>query len=331
MNKLSKRFSCFIASKRVWSLVSAGIILGSVPVFADNNLNSVDEKLNSVVKSERMINMIPITNSIDVQIDETDVNFKSDPYIMNDVTFVPVRELAKKLNVEEVKWDDEREVVTLIYGDKYIELYVNTTLAKVNDEIVEVGAPISIYNDRSYIPVRLVAETFDCEVDWDNSSKTVIITTDEYEGTPAALVGGRSSDEPINNKKVTETSNLNYSQEDLYWLSRLVEAEASGEPFSGKLGVANVIINRKSSPEFPNTIKGAIFDTNYGVQFTPTANGTIYNQPSEDSIKAARMALEGTNNVGDCLYFVNPIKATNKWIMNNRQKYNTIALHDFYL
>ncbi len=122
-----------------------------------------------------------------------------------------------------------------------------------------------------------------------------------------------------------------YTQDDLYWLSRIAHAEAQGEGYSGMLAVANCVLNRVESYEFPNTIKGVIFDTKYGVQYQPTVNGAIYNTPSATAVNAAKAALEGVNNVGKSLYFFNPQKATSNWISKNRTYYKTIGNHAFYL
>ena len=94
-------------------------------------------------------------------------------------------------------------------------------------------------------------------VSWDKANYTVSITD--------------KSNEQVTN---------NYSETDLYWLSRIIEAEASGESYEGKVATANVIINRKKSSQFPNTIKGVVFDNNYGIQFTPVKNGTMPNWPA---------------------------------------------------
>lgn len=118
---------------------------------------------------------------------------------------------------------------------------------------------------------------------------------------------------------------------DLYWLSRLVEAEAEGESYKGKIAVANCVLNRVASPDYPNTVKGVIFDTKYGVQYTPTANGRIYNTPSTDSINAAKDALSGVNVVGKSMFFYNPKKSTSNWIAANRKYYTTIGNHKFHL
>ena len=123
----------------------------------------------------------------------------------------------------------------------------------------------------------------------------------------------------------------NYSNDDVYWLSRIVHAEAEGESYDGKVAVANCVLNRVKHNDFPNTIYSVIFDKKYGVQYQPTINGRIYNMPNSESISAAKAALNGYNNVGNSLYFYNPKKSTNNWISNNRKYFSTIGNHNFHL
>lgn len=120
-------------------------------------------------------------------------------------------------------------------------------------------------------------------------------------------------------------------EDDLYWLSRIIHAEAQGETYEGKVAVGNVILNRVASSQFPNTVKGVVFDKQQGyTQFSPVIDGSIYNTPSSESIQAAKDALSGSRPVGDALYFLNPSKSTNFWIIKNRKYYKTIGDHDFY-
>ena len=100
---------------------------------------------------------------------------------------------------------------------------------------------------------------------------------------------------------------------------------------AGKIGVGNVVLNRVRHKDFPNTIYTVIFDKKYGVQYEPVINNTIYDTPEPESIKAAKFSLNGFNTVGNCLYFFNPVTATNSWIKENRIFYKTIGNHDFYI
>lgn len=118
---------------------------------------------------------------------------------------------------------------------------------------------------------------------------------------------------------------------ELYWLSRIVHAEAEAEPYEGKVAVGNVVMNRVNSSAFPNTIKGVIFEYFQNIpQFSPVADGTIYNTPSAASIQAAKAALAGQNQVGTATYFFNPDKSAAKWIVDNKTYVKRIGDHVFY-
>ena len=69
----------------------------------------------------------------------------------------------------------------------------------------------------------------------------------------------------------------------------------------------------------------------FGIQFQPVANGAIYNNPSYDSIIAAKYSLEGKDSVGDSLYFLKTATAASTWITENREYYTTVGNHAFYL
>lgn len=122
-----------------------------------------------------------------------------------------------------------------------------------------------------------------------------------------------------------------YSSDDLYWMFRIIHAESEAEPYSGKVAVGNVIMNRVKLSDYPNTVKGVIFDYWDGIpQFSPVASGTIYNNPNEDSIKAAKEAMNGLRPVEDCTHFFNPDKAAGSWIVKNKTYYTRIGNHVFY-
>lgn len=265
-----------------------------------NELKDLNGDTDNIIYEGSLVKIKPVKPNINIKIDDVVLQTDQYPYIENGRTFVPIRFIAQYLNVDKILWDEPSKTAILIDANKTIKLTLGSNIANVNGKDIKLDAPISIYEGRTYVPVRFISEVFDCTVSWDNNTSSVLIDTKgSYD-------------------------------EDLYWLSRIINAESQGEPFEGKLAVGNVIINRKNSSDFPNTIKGVIFDTNYGYQYTPVLNGTIHKTPSAESIKAAKMVLDGNNNIGDCEYFLNPRKSTNTWIIKNRTFYKTIGLHDFY-
>ena len=128
-------------------------------------------------------------------------------------------------------------------------------------------------------------------------------------------------------KNVQNDDDINYDE--IYWLARIIEAEAAGEPYKGKLAVGSVIMNRVKSKEYPSTIYGVIFDQRYGVQFTPTINGTIYNEPSAESVKASKEILTSGVINDRILYFVNHDKSKSEWFKTKNYVFK-IGNHTFY-
>ena len=116
-----------------------------------------------------------------------------------------------------------------------------------------------------------------------------------------------------------------YQESEVRILARLVSGEARGEPYVGQVAVAAVVLNRVKSPAFPNTISGVIFQTG---AFDAVWDGQFDMEPTENSIRAARDALNGWDPTGGCLYYYNPSTATNSWIWTRRVQL-TIGKHAF--
>ena len=116
-----------------------------------------------------------------------------------------------------------------------------------------------------------------------------------------------------------------YNESETYLLGRLVHGEARGEPYIGKVAVAAVVLNRVRSAAFPNTIAGVIYQAG---AFDAVADGQINLTPDEDSLRAARDALNGWDPSGGCLYYYNPVTSTNSWIWT-RQVQLSIGKHNF--
>jgi N-acetylmuramoyl-L-alanine amidase len=112
-------------------------------------------------------------------------------------------------------------------------------------------------------------------------------------------------------------------------MARLVNAEAKGEPYAGKVAVATVILNRVDSPDFPNTVKEVIYQKSNGYfAFTPVQNGAI-NQAADTSAKqAVNEALAFRGQGKGSLFFYNPNKAVSQWIFS-REVTVTIGNHRF--
>ena len=117
-----------------------------------------------------------------------------------------------------------------------------------------------------------------------------------------------------------------YDEESLYWLSRAIFSESGNQPMNGRIAVGTVILNRVANEAFPNTVKEVVFAPN---QFSPVAIGTIYRDPDEDSIVAAKLCFDGTREAGESLYFNTTTMYS--WADQSRELVCTIGGHNFYL
>lgn len=119
------------------------------------------------------------------------------------------------------------------------------------------------------------------------------------------------------------------SEEDLHLLQKIVMAEAEGEPYKGKVAVANVVLNRLRSANFPDTIREVIYQKR---QFSPVANGRLKRvKPNKDSIRAVDAALRGVKEVTDDTYFFLSLTlAQDLTVHHSRTLVKTIGNHTFY-
>lgn len=112
-----------------------------------------------------------------------------------------------------------------------------------------------------------------------------------------------------NTSNNSSTSSANSSNLNL--LSRLVYSEARGEPYSGQVAVAAVVLNRVSHSSFPNTIAGVIYQSG---AFDAVSDGQFNLTPDTTAKKAAQDAINGWDPSYGAIYYFNPSTATNKWI-----------------
>lgn len=229
--------------------------------------------------------------------------------IINSVTYVPVRSFSELMGADEISWNAKTRTATVKKGNVNVYLTSGALYVGANGRYFFTTEKILNINDRLFVPIRAMAKAFSVNVDWDASTRTVVLTSSKK-----ALVSGDKF----------------YNSTDLYWLSRIINAEAGGESLVGMIAVGNVVLNRKASNQYPNTVYGVVFDRKGGTQFSPVSMGTIYNTPSESSIIAAKICLDGYSVDTNILFFMNPRIATNNWISKNRPFAFTIGRHDFY-
>ncbi len=228
---------------------------------------------------------------------------------VKDTAYVSLREFACMADNSVVWWDEAENTAHVRTDSLELSALEDAFYIEANGRMIWCQYGVFTENDIMFVPLQKAAKAFGFDV------------TYEYEDNTTYLTRLRSAAVP---------GEEYYDEDEVYWLARIIHAEAQGEPLLGKLAVGNVILNRVSSDEFPDTIYDVIFDNDNGVQFTPTVNGAIQQEPNEESILAAKLCLEDAVLSTDILYFLNEAIAVSLWIPQNRQFIMTIGEHNFY-
>ncbi len=106
-----------------------------------------------------------------------------------------------------------------------------------------------------------------------------------------------------------DISQVTFQEGDRYLLANLIYCEAGGEPYEGQVAVGSVVINRVLSSRYPDTVTGVIYQRR---QFAPVDDGHLAlalanDRATASCYQAADVAMSGSTNVGNCLYFRTPI------------------------
>ncbi len=105
-------------------------------------------------------------------------------------------------------------------------------------------------------------------------------------------------------------SEVTFAPGDRDLLAAIIYCEAGNQPAEGKLAVGAVVINRVLSSVFPDTVVGVIYQ---GGQFSPVSSGKLAlalaeGRATQECYAAADAAMSGMSNVGNCVYFRQPVE-----------------------
>lgn len=202
-------------------------------------------------------------------------------------SYLPVRAVSEVFGATAISWDPAEQTARVWFGEQALTLQVDRSEACWDGDPLALAAPVVQRQGRLFVPVSDLRGILDFQVTWDTWMHRADITHPDRE-VPEHL----AADDP--------------DPECWMWLARIVEVEARGKPLDHRIAVANVVLNRVRSPRFPGTVREVIFQVNTHVQFPPAHRaGFPDTQPHVLSWHAAKAALFGVNNIGECLFFNN--------------------------
>jgi N-acetylmuramoyl-L-alanine amidase len=151
------------------------------------------------------------------------------------------------------------------------------------------------------------------------------VNTGDDDGSSEEVASTQDSESTSSSSESSSSSDANLTSSERDQLERLVTAEAQGEPYEGKVAVAEVVLNRVESGSFPNSVSGVI---NEPGQFTPVSNGSINTSATSQSEQAVDEAVGGSQYASDAVFFYNPATATNRWL-DSQPTVTVIGQHHF--
>ena len=120
--------------------------------------------------------IITVDNQIvSVKVDNQDVEFDQIPLIINGRTLAPLRAIFEALDAT-VEWDDNTKTIIATRGDTTVTMTIGKGEMYKNGNMIWLDEAPQIISERTLVPVRAIAESFDCKVDWDGETQTVSIT-----------------------------------------------------------------------------------------------------------------------------------------------------------
>ncbi len=228
--------------------------------------------------------------------------------LIGESLYIPMRAFSERLGLR-VSYSSASRTLTVSGTGIYITVSDGAYVTYANDRALFSSSSSVIMNDgRMYVPIDTVMKAFGLS----------------YSHNTGGTVSVFGAYQPL-----LHASEF-YRSDEVLWLSRIISAESRGEPLLGQIAVGTVVMNRVASAYYPNTIYGVIFDKNYGIQFSPVADGTIYNTPTYNCTLAAKICLEGVRVGQGALFFLRPETSNSLWIPKTREYLYSIGNHDFY-
>lgn len=246
----------------------------------------------------------PINRGISITIDGELLDFPEQPVNRNGRILVPMRPIFEAFDAT-VYWDPVGRSVRAFSEYGVTTLLIDQPEADHNGEKKILDVPPTIIDQRTYVPVRFIAESLGKNVEWDAELQQVVITTPPPPAEP---------EEDTENEDVIQYGDIEFSPEDYELFLKVINAEAHGEPFEGKVAVAAVILNRVKSKSFPNTVREVLLQPN---QFAVITHDLLDLNPlAPDIEEAAQAALAGEDPSLGALFFYRPGETTSTFMLS---------------
>lgn len=135
------------------------------------------QKPEDVVISMQIGNPLMAVNGENQEIDP---GRGTEPIIKTGRTLVPVRAIIEAFGGK-VDWKGKEKTAVLTLENDTIKLIIDSKKAYLNGALFTLDVAPSVYNDRTMLPIRFIAESFNLGVAWDEATEKVYIIRDLFQ------------------------------------------------------------------------------------------------------------------------------------------------------
>lgn len=178
--------------KKRMALVITGVLAGVLSVVGGLSFAMAESTTQTTI----IMTIDSPTMQVNGEIISIDENGTA-PIVVDGRTMVPIRAVVEELGGE-VSWDAAARTVTVTKDSDVISLTIDSNLAEVNSQSVELDTTPVIVNERTLLPLRFVSENLGAEVVWNAENRQITITG--------------QNDAPVDETEIQQTDELTTEQ-----------------------------------------------------------------------------------------------------------------------
>ena len=295
MKERMRRILCCMGTAGVMTVMMA------VPAMAAD-VTEDDQNIEVVQEAEQTVDETEVQE--EAQAEDAQDSSWSDKVAANVLTYANIREGAD-VSSQCIGRLPSGAVATVVGND---EGWLQVTSGEVNgyirEDLVVSGDEARNLYEAMYGAGDISAEAVTVDAEAEAAAAEAAAQASQVSAEAVQPEQGQAAEETEADSSQAAAQEVSVSTSDLDLMAAIIECEAGGESYEGKVGVGAVIMNRIRSGEFPNTLSEVIYQSG---QFEPTWTGKLSNVlsrgASEACYAAAQDVFAGANTIGDRLFF----------------------------
>lgn len=311
MKERMRRILCCMGTAGVMTVMMAVPAMAAEVTEDDQNIEIMQEAEQADADTQDIVEEQAAEAGDDVQAEEAQDedaqdNGWSDKVAANVLTYANIREGAD-VSSQCIGRLPSGAVATVVGSDEgWLQVASGEVNGYIREDLVVSGDEARNLYEAMYGAgdISVEAVTVDAEAEAAEAAAEAAAQASQVSAEAVQPEQGQAAEETEADSSQAAAREVSVSTSDLDLMAAIIECEAGGESYEGKIGVGAVIMNRMRSGEFPNTLSEVIYQSG---QFEPTWTGKLSNVlsrgASEACYAAAQDVFAGANTIGDRLFF----------------------------